>query len=138
MKYKNGFSMLDFQKNKKSIIFYFVVVVVMITVVVLALVFRQETTRDGIRVVDKKERTIHIAPELVDCEGMAPQKCMIVDGKFFYSQIAGFTFEEGTEYELRIELVYLNPEDVPADGSSIDYRLIEVISERKVPVEKGE
>ncbi len=72
-----------------------------------------------------------IKGETVDCIGEAPQKCLQVadaeDGEYlyFYDSIAGFTFEEGTSYVIDVEITEVA--DPPADGSSLSYRLIEVI-----------
>ena len=68
------------------------------------------------------EKTLFVGPTLVDCEGVAPQKCMLVMDnpdagyQLFYGNIEGFDFEEGFEYELivRVEEV----ENPPADASS--------------------
>ncbi len=73
-----------------------------------------------------------IKPDLVDCVGEAPQKCMQVaeseDGEhfFFYDQIEGFTFEVGTTYILDV-LVEEIP-DPPADASSLKYTLVSIVS----------
>lgn len=81
-------------------------------------------------------KTLFVGPELVDCTGVAPQKCLQVredpDGEYqlFYSNIEGFTFEPGFEYELLVSVeTVANP---PADGSSLRYTLIEVVN--KMPV----
>ena len=55
-----------------------------------------------------EEVTLYVGPELVDCVGVGPMKCMLVkenpedDYKYFYSQIEGFEFEPGYTYELRV------------------------------------
>lgn len=79
---------------------------------------------------------LFVGPELVECTGVAPQMCMQVrnspdeDYQFFYNQIDGFTFEPGYEYELLVEVSPVaNP---PADGSSLSYRLVEVVSQTAV------
>ena len=60
-------------------------------------------------------------------------RCMMIrespedDWQFFYSQIEGFSYEEGIEYHIRVRL-----EDIansPAGGSSIRYSLLEIISQ---------
>ena len=72
-----------------------------------------------------------IKPDLVDCVGEAPQKCMQVaeveDGEhfFFYDQIIGFTFEEGTSYVL--DVLVEEVADPPADASSLKYTLVEIV-----------
>lgn len=93
---------------------------------------KQETTEDGIHIINKEEVTLHIAPALVDCYGMVPQKCMVVNGSFFYRGIEGFNFEEGTEYELLAERIDLSTENLPQDGSSSRWRLLETIKETKI------
>jgi heat shock protein HslJ len=77
-------------------------------------------------------KTLYVGPQLVDCAGVAPQKCLQVkdspDGEYrlFYDQIEGFEFEEGKEYVLKVsEQPIENP---PADSSNIQYRLVDVIS----------
>jgi heat shock protein HslJ len=71
-----------------------------------------------------------VAPELVDCEGAHPQKCMRVkfdpdeDWQYFYDQVEGFEFEPGYRYTLLVEK--LEVQDPPADGSAIQYVLVEV------------
>lgn len=89
---------------------------------------------------DVIEKTIYVGPELVDCTGVAPQKCILVkedpDGEYtlFYDQIEGFNFEEGYEYELVIREEQV--ENPPADASSIKWSLIEEVS--KTPVESSD
>ena len=80
-------------------------------------------------------KTLYVGPKLVDCEAVAPQKCLLVkenpedEWSLFYGQIEGFDHEEGFEYELLVEeRVIENP---PADASSIELTLIEVISKTK-------
>ena len=82
------------------------------------------------------EKTLFVGPEKVDCVGVAPQKCYMVredpaeDWRFFYSQIAGFEYEPGYQYELLVrEEKVANP---PADGSSLRWELVEVVSKKAV------
>ncbi len=83
-----------------------------------------------------EEVTLYVGPELVDCVGVAPMKCMLVkespedDYKYFYSQIEGFEFEPGYEYELRVLVTPV--ENAPADASSLQYTLVEVVSQEPV------
>lgn len=79
-----------------------------------------------------EEKTLYVGPNLVDCVGVGPMKCMQVKedpaGEYllFYSNIEGFSFEAGYEYELKVSVEKIpNP---PADGSSLRYKLIEVVS----------
>ena len=83
-----------------------------------------------------EQKTIYVGPELVDCVGVAPQKCMQVKENpedeyiLFYDQIEGFEYEEGSEYQLIISEEQV--EDPPADASSIKWTLVSV--ESKEPV----
>lgn len=90
-----------------------------------------ETTSQG------EVKTLYVGPETAECVGVAPQTCLLVkespdaDYQFFYSNIDGFNYEPGYEYEL---LVQVDPvENPPADGSSLSYTLVEEVS--KTPVE---
>lgn len=74
-----------------------------------------------------------IGPELVACEGVAPMECMQVsyteDGEpeLFYDSIDGFAHEEGTSYVIDVQVTEVA--SPPADGSSLDYALVEIVSE---------
>jgi heat shock protein HslJ len=77
--------------------------------------------------------TLYVGPYLVDCEGAGPQKCMLVresleeEYSLFYDQIKGFEYEEGYEYELRVQVEAV--ENPPADASSLRYTLIELVEQ---------
>lgn len=49
----------------------------------------------------------------------------------FYSSIEGFKFEPGYIYKLSVSEEKINPAQVPTDGSSIKYTLVEVLE--KIP-----
>ena len=88
----------------------------------------QNDQADGMR--------IFIGPELVDCQGEGPQKCMLMkenkveDWQFFYDQIEGFNYEGGYNYEITVT-VEENP-NPPAGGSSLRWILVDVISKTSV------
>jgi heat shock protein HslJ len=95
----------------------------------------EESTEAAGRVI-----TAWVGPELADCVGVAPQKCMQVktnpDGEYtlFYDQIDGFDYQEGYEYEIQVLVEPVaNP---PADGSALKYTLVEVVSQ--TPVTAGQ
>lgn len=80
------------------------------------------------------EKTLFIASERKPCTGVAPMECLQVrespdlPWQYFYSEIEGFTFEPGFDYELRVrEEKVANP---PADGSSLRWTLVKVVSKR--------
>ena len=77
-------------------------------------------------------KTLFIAPQLADCTGVGPQKCMLIkegledEWTYFYDQIEGFKYEEGFTYELLVnEIQVPNP---AADASSIRYELNNIVS----------
>ena len=77
------------------------------------------------------EKIILVDKTMVDCQGVAPQKCMKIrepgsdQWTLFYSQIEGFNHLAGYDYKLLIRTYDIdNP---PADASSIGYQLVKVI-----------
>jgi len=80
-------------------------------------------------------KRIDVAPQLVDCVGVAPMKCMKVkeqgqDWQLFYSHIEGFIFEPGYNYQLEVK-VTKKQQPIPADASSLQWTLVKVISKEK-------
>ena len=77
-------------------------------------------------------KTIYVGRELVDCVGVANQKCLLVkenpeeEYTLFYDQIEGFEYEKGYEYELLVQEEQV--ENPPADASSIRWVLVSVES----------
>lgn len=83
------------------------------------------------------EKTLFVAPERKPCTGVGPMQCLQVresvdrPWQYFYSEIEGFTHEPGYAYELRVrEEKVANP---PADGSSLRWQLLEVVSKVRNP-----
>lgn len=85
--------------------------------------------------------TLFVAEAEVDCQGEAPQKCLQVREsesepyRNLYSRIEGFDYEPSYVYELRVAATPVA--NAPADASAVHYRLIEVVSKRKVPGAKS-
>lgn len=85
------------------------------------------------------EKTLFVASDRVPCTGVAPMQCLQVreasDGpwQYFYSEIEGFTHEPGFAYELRVREERVS--DPPADGSSLRWSLLKVVSKAPVPVQ---
>ena len=74
-----------------------------------------------------------IGPDLVDCVGAAPMRCMVVDGELFYDEIEGFEHE--AKYRYRIRMERYDPwvgKIPPADASWRGYRLMEVFEKARV------
>ena len=83
----------------------------------------------------QKKKHIYVADHLVDCTGVAPQKCMLVKDKIvdpwstYYGTIEGFDYEEGYEYLLKVKIKKIkNP---PADAPDFKYILLEVYEKKK-------
>lgn len=75
---------------------------------------------------------VSVGPELEDCVGSAPMRCMVVDGELFYDDIDGFEYEAGYRYRLRMERYDRWPGQAPpADASKYGYRLIEVVDKAR-------
>jgi heat shock protein HslJ len=75
---------------------------------------------------------ITISPFESECVGEAPMACLVIrelpDGElsYFYDDIAGFEYEAGYEYLLRVSQTTV--ENPPADSSALSYELIEVMT----------
>lgn len=78
----------------------------------------------------------------VDCVGVEPQKCMLVQKsdvlsdtawQSFYAPINGFTPESGYLYKIKVKEEKLDAAQVLADASSIRYTLIKVIEKTPDP-----
>lgn len=87
-----------------------------------------------------KTKTLFVREMRAECEGVGPRTCLQVrespseDWTLFYAPIEGFTYEEGTRYELRVAVETVkNP---AADSSSRRYVLVEIVSQERVPREK--
>jgi len=79
----------------------------------------------------------------VDCTGVGTMKCLqvqksdiIVPGKWqnFYSEIEGFHFQSGELCKLLVAEEKIEKSAVPADGSSIKYKVVEVLEKKPDPI----
>jgi hypothetical protein len=81
--------------------------------------------------------TLEVAEQKVPCVGIMPQQCLQVreqptaQWQLFYDGIDGFVYEPGYRYLLRV--AERRVPDPPADGSSLAYRLLFVISRTPAP-----
>ncbi|NJN05450.1 MAG: DUF4377 domain-containing protein [Rhodobacteraceae bacterium] len=72
---------------------------------------------------------VTVGPQLVDCVGVGPMKCLVVDGLNFYQNIEGFAHEAGVTYVLDIERRQrFDSENAPADAGLYAYRLLTIVS----------
>lgn len=88
----------------------------------------EKTDRDSATEV----MALSVGPEKVDCVGVGPMQCLIVNGSMFYDRIRGFEYEEGYQYELLVERTARERSQIPADASRYRYELIEVKSKTEV------
>lgn len=83
-----------------------------------------------------EEKTIYVAPTMVDCEGEGPQECLLIkenpedDWQYWYYGIEGFDFQEGYNYELVVKET--TTENPPAGASSIQLELVEEVNKQPV------
>jgi heat shock protein HslJ len=79
----------------------------------------------------------------VDCTGVGPMKCMQVQkndiiepGKWqnFYTEIEGFQFQSGDLCKLLVSEEKPDKSQVPADGSSIKYKMVELLEKKPDPI----
>ncbi|MFS8131111.1 MAG: DUF4377 domain-containing protein [Candidatus Dojkabacteria bacterium] len=91
---------------------------------------------DYLYLLDSSDKEIFtIDSNKYPCTGSGPMECYKIQynqkGQFlyFYDQIEGFNYEAGYEYVLLVgKETVINP---PADGSSIKYTLLEMLSKTK-------
>lgn len=78
----------------------------------------------------------------VACTGVAPMECLQVQygetiepeaWQYFYDQIEGFDFEEGSVFQLEVAKTErpLQGGQIPADAGKYQYRLVRIISKTK-------
>jgi len=76
----------------------------------------------------------------VSCVGLAPSKCLQVqkaetldstEWETFHTSIKGFEYEPGYIYKIVVRETPLDPADRPADASSIEYTLVEILEKRQ-------
>lgn len=78
----------------------------------------------------------------VPCQGVGPMECLEVrydkekDWQLFYDHIEGFNFEKGNRYEIMV-IRTKRQGTIPADASSYEYKLKNIISKTPVVKSKG-
>jgi len=80
----------------------------------------------------RNTKTMIVASKQGNCQGVVEQACYLVKNKenqsweFFYDEIKGFSYEEGYEYKIKVEIKKVkNP---PQDASNMQYKLLKIIS----------
>ncbi|MDC1205614.1 DUF4377 domain-containing protein [Candidatus Pacebacteria bacterium] len=78
------------------------------------------------KIIGSTEEVFVIGPYLSDCVGIVPQKCLMVNGSFFYDSIKGFNHTEGYAYVLTVQKEKAFIGEVSADASEFAYTLLEI------------
>lgn len=108
------------------------ILLTLFSIVLMAQACEKQTDRESAG----RTETWWINSAKVDCVGVGPMSCMqiqksdqIEEGNWtlFYDQIEGFEYEPGFIYELEVE-VSKKSAPVPADASSLSYKLVQVVS----------
>ncbi len=81
-----------------------------------------------------------VADKRAECTGVAPMQCLMVqqttansqqpnanNWQYFYQDINGFNWRQGKVNKIKVKVTHLDPKQVPADGSSVSYQLLEVL-----------
>ncbi len=64
-----------------------------------------------------------IAAQTQPCVGVGPMQCLVVNGKFFYNSIEGYTHVEGEAAQICVAKTR-RPDPVPADAGIYLYRAV--------------
>ncbi len=76
----------------------------------------------------------------VSCVGLAPTKCLQIQKsetldpsawEAFHAPIQGFDYQTGYIYKIVVKENHLDPSDIPADVSSVEYSLVEILEKRQ-------
>lgn len=89
---------------------------------------------------DSQENIMRVNHYTVSCTGEMTGRCLLVQRNenlntdnweyfYYYNSIKGFDYEEGYTYTLNVREEKV--ENPPADGSSLSYTLIKVVSKKK-------
>ncbi len=65
----------------------------------------------------------NINAETVECMGVAPMRCLVINGTLFYDSIEGYTHVEGQPAKVYVER-RLREQPVPADAGIYVYRVV--------------
>jgi len=104
---------------------------------ILLLAMMSCKSKQGIVSQKVEEKILWINSAKLPCSGVGPMSCLqiqegdeIQEGKWknFYSNIEGFDYQPGNIYQIKVSMVKL-PDPIPADASSLGYKLVEIISQ---------
>ncbi len=90
-------------------------------------------------------QTLWVADKRAECTGVVPMQCLMVqqttansqqpnanDWQYLYQEIDGFNWQQGKVSKIKVKVSHLDPKQVPADGSSTSYQLLEVLRSYKI------
>lgn len=69
---------------------------------------------------EEKKLVFEIDANTAHCVGVAPMRCLVVNGEYFYESIAGYRHTEGTATKICV-LRSKRTEPVPADLGAFSY-----------------
>jgi heat shock protein HslJ len=104
------------------------------SLLILGIISCKTATKNN--VLNTVEKTFWINSAKLPCQGVGPMSCLqvqdgekIEEGRWqnFFSNIEGFEYEPGNIYKIVVAVEQLPP-PIPADASSLRYRLVKVIS----------
>ena len=77
---------------------------------------------------------VTVGPQRMECVGVAPQMCLVVNDELFYDEIDGFDHQPGYAYRLRIERYDRWPgqTEIPQDVGRYRYGLLAVLAKQRV------
>ncbi|MEE9347859.1 MAG: DUF4377 domain-containing protein [Robiginitomaculum sp.] len=80
---------------------------------------------------ERKTILFEIGPNIVDCTGESAQKCLVVNGEYFYDKIEGYAHKPGLVSIIEIERRQSCAGDMcPQDAAMYEYKLLRIVSER--------
>jgi heat shock protein HslJ len=108
-------------------------ITILLTILLLAMMSCKSTKITENQAIE--EKIFWVNSSKFPCMGVGPMTCLqvqeneeIEEGKwsFFYSYIEGFEYEPGNIYRIKVKVSKVK-EPVPADASSLNYQLIEIM-----------
>ena len=89
-----------------------------------------------VKIINNSQNVIFkVGPKRVDCTWSFPQKCLIINWKYFYDIIVWFAYEEWYNYKIEVKKELLcNPaivNDCPQDAGIYKYSLVKIIYKEK-------
>ena len=89
----------------------------------------------------KQEQYVYwVNSNKASCVGLVPKKCLQIQKsetldpsawESFHAPIQGFEYQAGYIFKIVVKERHLDPADLPADASSIEYILVEILEKRQ-------